>query len=75
MSTREYVYSLIDRLSEEQLKGLILLLQGGAFPVIPEVEPDEIDMEMIRRAEAENDGETITIEELAKELGIDHDSL
>lgn len=28
MSTREIVYSLIDELSEKQLQGLVLLLQG-----------------------------------------------
>lgn len=48
----------------------ILAMACNGYPVFPEVEPDEIDMEMISRANAENDGETISIEEFSKELGI-----
>lgn len=75
MSTRERVHFIIDQLSEEQLQGLIMLLQGYSEPDIEEVEPDEWDTEMIKRAEAENDGKTTSIEDFAKELGIDYDSL
>ena len=75
MSTRERVHFIIDQLSEEQLQGLIMLLQGYSAPDIEEVEPDEWDNEMIKRAEAENDGKTTSIEDFAKELGIDYDSL
>lgn len=44
-----------------------------SLPKFPEVEPDEWDLEMIKRAEKENDGETINIEDFARELGIDYD--
>ena len=37
---------------------------------IEEVEPDEWDLEMIARAEAENDDEGITLEAFAAELGV-----
>ncbi|MCM1329773.1 MAG: hypothetical protein NC253_10080 [Ruminococcus sp.] len=75
MSTRELAYSLIDRLPERQLEAVVEILKGLSVPKIPEVEPDEWDLEMIKRAEEDNDGETISIEDLAKELGIDYDSL
>lgn len=76
MSTKELAYSLIDRLDEQQLNALIVILQGiSGADTIEEVEPDEWDLEMIKRAETENDGETTSIEDLTKELGIDYDSL
>lgn len=46
-----------------------------SFPKFPEVEPDEWDLEMIRRAEEDNDDDVMTIEDFAKSLGIDFDSL
>lgn len=33
---------------------------------IPEVEPDEIDIAMLKAAEEENDGETISLDEFKK---------
>lgn len=73
MSTKELAYSLIDRLTERQLEAIVEILKGLSLPQIPETEPDEWDMEMIKRAEKENDGETINIEDFARELGIDYD--
>ena len=35
-----------------------------------EIEPDEWDLQMIEEAERENDGETVTIEDIANELGV-----
>ena len=76
MSTKELAYSLIDRLDEQQLNALIVILQGiSGAGTIEEVEPDEWDLEMIKRAEAENDGKTTSIEDFAKKQGIDYDSL
>lgn len=45
------------------------------LPKFPEVEPDEWDLEMIRRAEEDNDDVVMTIEDFAKSLGIDFDRL
>lgn len=75
MSTREMVYSLIDRLNDVQLEAIMGVLNQFSIPEYNEVEPDEWDLEMIKRAEEENDGETTSIEDFAKELGIDYDSL
>ena len=73
MSTKELAYSLIDRLSERQLNAFVEILKGLSLSQIPEAEPDEWDLEMIKRAENENDGETVSIEDFAKELGIEYD--
>ncbi len=75
MSTREHVHYIVDCLSEEQLMGLVMLLKNCYPSEIEEVEPDEWDKEMICRAKVENDGSTISIENLSKELGIDYGSL
>lgn len=72
MSTKELAYSLIDRLTESQLNAIVEILKGLSLSQISEAEPDEWDMEMIKRAEEENDGETISIEDFAKELGIEY---
>ncbi len=75
MSTKELAYSLIDRLTEEQLNAIVVVLSGMSGASVEEVTPDEWDMEMIKRAEAENDGDTVSIEELSKNLGVDYDNL
>ncbi len=75
MSTKELVYKYIDRLNESQLNAIIAVLKQFDIPMCAEVEPDEWDIEMIRRAEAVNDGETVSIEELAKDLGVDYGSI
>lgn len=40
---------------------------------VEEVEPDGWDLAMIAKAEKENDGTTLTLEELAKDLQINID--
>lgn len=74
MSTKEMVYSLIDRLNDAQLEAIMSILNQFSIPKYNEVEPDEIDLQMIAEAEAD-DSEPIPIEEYAKGLGIDYDSL
>ena len=68
MSTKEIAYSLIDKLTESQLEGLIMLLQGYVSSGIEEVEPDEWELQMIAESEAD-DSEPMPIEEYAKGLG------
>ncbi len=74
MSTREIAFTIFNSLTEEQLQAFVTLF-GNPINRIPEVEPDEWDKEMIQRAANENDGETISIEALAAETGIDYESL
>ena len=68
------VYSLIDRLNDAQLEAIMSILNQFSIPKYNEVEPDEIDLQMIAEAEVD-DSEPIPIEEYAKGLGIDYDSL
>ena len=74
MSTKELAYNLIDKLTENQLKGLLMLLQEYVGSGIEEVEPDEWELQMIAESESD-DSEPMPIEEYAKGLGIDYDSL
>ncbi|MCH5348453.1 MAG: hypothetical protein J1E40_03955 [Oscillospiraceae bacterium] len=51
-----------------------MLLQEYVKSDIEEVEPDEWELQMIAESEAD-DSEPMPIEEFAKELNIDYDSL
>lgn len=64
MSTRERVHLMVDTMTEEQLSALLILF-GSFSAVSTEVDPDEWDMEMIKRAESENDGSVTSIDDLA----------
>ena len=75
MSTKEFAYSLIDRLNESQLNAVITVIKEfSGINAFGEVEPDEIDLSMMSEAEAD-DSEPVPIEEFAESLGIDYDSL
>lgn len=68
MSNREMAIQLIEEMSDDKLVVIIDMLKNM---LIEEVEPDEWDLKMIAEAERENDGTTITLEDLAEELGIE----
>lgn len=72
MSTREIAYNLIDNMTEEQLKGFIMLF--GNRMNIPEEEPDEFDMTLIADSMTDNE-ETMSLDEFVKTLGIDKNEL
>lgn len=83
MSTREKASTLKGALSDYADPELVqnekeawadAAAEKHAFPKFPEVEPDEIDLKMIAEAEAD-DSEPMPIEDFAKELGIDYESL
>ena len=69
MSTKEKIYQLIDGLSEEQLNGLLTMLKGYS-EIVEEARDDAYCAELYE--EAKNDGSdgTKSIEDFAKELGI-----
>ena len=76
MSTTERLHTIIDEMPMDQQEAWLIILEASRRKqVIEETEPDEWDLEMIKQAEEENDGEAISLESFAKELGIDHDSL
>lgn len=75
MSTKEIAYSLLDRLTESQLNAIVgILKELSGVHIYNEVEPDEIDLKMIEEAESDS-SDPEPIEEYAKRLGIDYDSL
>lgn len=76
MSTTERLHTLIDEMPMDQQEAWLIILEASRRkPIIEEIEPDEWDLEMIKQAKEENDGEIISLESFAKELGIDYDSI
>ncbi len=72
MSTRERAHFLLDMLSEQQVEAFLTLF--GALGTIEEEEPDEIDLEMIRNKDIDND-ERMSFEDFVRKTGFDPDEL
>ena len=70
MSNKERIMQLIDDIPEYKLIFIVNMLEDIRGYAGESIEPDEWDLQMIAEAEANNDGESISIEELAKELDI-----
>lgn len=61
---------LIENVPEHKLIFIVNMLEDLKGYAGESIEPDEWDLQMIAEAEKNNDGETITIEEITKELDI-----
>ena len=70
MSNKERVLQLIDDIPDQNLIYVVDMLNSIKNLLIEEVEPDEWDLQMINQAQEENDGTTISFEQLADELGV-----
>lgn len=70
MSNKERIIQLIDDVPDNRLIFIVDMLESLKAYAGEEIEPDEWDLQMIAQAKKDNDGETITLEELRKELGI-----
>lgn len=70
MSDRERAIELLNAVPDYKIGYVVAYLQGITAGQIEEVKPDEWDLKMIEEAKRENDGESIGIEDLAKNLGI-----
>ena len=70
MSNKERIIQLIENVPEHKLVFIVNMLEDIKGYAGELIEPDEWDLQMIAEAEKNNDGETISIEELAKELDI-----
>lgn len=70
MSNKERIMQLIEDVPEYKLIFIVNMLEDLKGYAGEAIEPDEWDLQMIAEAEKNNDGETVTIEELAKELDI-----
>ncbi|MBS6721811.1 MAG: hypothetical protein KH268_02195 [Clostridiales bacterium] len=75
MSNREYAHQLLDKIPESKIIYIVGILEGAAIPEIEEAEPDEWDLAMIAKAKQENDGETVTFDELMKKEGLTYADL
>lgn len=75
MSEREQLKQLIDRIPEHELEYIAKLIFSIEKTGIEEVEPDEWDLRMIAEAEANNDGSTVTLEELLAREGLTYADL
>ena len=75
MSDKEIAKNIIDSLPDYKMVYVIDVLNGLKGLLVDdndveEVEPDEWDLSMIAEAEKVNDGTTISLEELASDLGL-----
>lgn len=70
MSNKERVIQLIEDIPEHKLVFIIDVLESLKAYAGELIEPDEWDMDMIAEAKKENDGQAVSIEALASELGI-----
>ena len=70
MSNKERVMQLIDDMPDSKLIFVVNMLESLKAYAGEEIEPDEWDLQMIKEAQQENDGETVAFDDLAVELGI-----
>lgn len=70
MSNRERIIQLINDVPDNRLIFVVDMLESLKAYAGEAIEPDEWDLQMIEQAKNNNDGETVTIDELCDELGI-----
>lgn len=70
MSVRERAHYLLDMLSEQQVEAFLTLF--GALGTVEEEEPDEIELEMIRNKDIDNN-ESRPLDEFVREMGLNPD--
>ena len=70
MSNRERIMQLIEDVPDGKLVFIINMLESLKSYAGEEIAPDEWDLQMIKEAEQMNDGDTITFDALAEEMGI-----
>ena len=70
MSNRELAAGLITSMAENKLPLVINVLQR-IHNSYTEAEPDEWDIALLKHAAQENDGTVISLEDLARDLGVE----
>ena len=77
MSDREKAVKLLDSLQENKIAYVIGYIQGlkTMEDEIEEIDPDEWDLKMIAEAEKENDGTTVSLDELLQKEGLTYADL
>lgn len=68
-------HNLIDALPEDKMEKVLLILEG-LKDIITDNIPDQWDLQLVKEAlEAEKNGEFVSLDNVAKELGFDVDKL
>ncbi len=75
MSEKERAIQIIENIPEDKMVFVVNMLENIREMLIEEVEPDEWDLAMIEEAKKENDGTTISFEELLKREGLTYADL
>lgn len=75
MSEREKLKQVIDRLPECKISYVANLILSIEKAEMEEVEPDEWDLKMISDAKEQNDGSSVSLEELLKREGLTYADL
>ena len=73
MSNKEKVIQLLDSIPDYKMGYVLAYIQGITADIgePDEVAPDAWDLSMIAEAEKVNDGSTVTLEKLARDLDLD----
>ena len=64
MSNKERIMELIDGIPDRRLVFIVDMLESLKAYAREAIPPDEWDLQMIQEAEKENDGKTISFEEI-----------
>lgn len=70
MSNKERIMQLINTMPDNKLIFVVNILEEMKAYAGEAIEPDEWDLAMIEEARAENDGSTMTLDEVWRELGV-----
>ncbi len=71
MSNKERAIQLIEQIPESKLIFVVDMLESLKAYAGEAIQPDDWDLQMITEAKQENDGQTVSIEALASDFGID----
>ena len=75
MSNKEKVLQLIDDIPDYKLIYVIDMLNSIKSLLVEEIEPDEWDLQMIADAKQNNDGTTVTLDEMLAKDGLTYEDL
>ena len=68
-------HSLIDALPDDKMEKVLIILEGVKDIIADDI-PDQWDLQLVKEAQAaEKNGEFVSLDDVAKELGIDVDKL
>lgn len=75
MSNKERVLQLINEIPDYKLIYVVDMLNSIKSLLIEEVEPDQWDLQMIDQSQKENDGQTVSFEEMLEKDGLTYEDL